>query len=283
MVLRHVLCACGVTSAALLCDPTHRIQSEYECIREDVLPPIETFFFFGWVRYIYYIFVKCRVRVRWFWNWSLPQQSCGTVSLTHTHLQMTSAAQWESNSNYTKQKIKLYNKNQWKPVVHQWKEGTIRQLWFNDGNNGTQALVRKLWRRKWAQQSWWWNTFIFPMFKYWMFFLSLNVCTLLHQDNSRRLHHISCQNHPEHCERTDFRLIVRLSCLNDTFKKKNMCWAWNTSRKQHMHIFIFTNSCCLCSLCLCYSIALILKPLFEPEGSGEAAVCLQSSFLWQKH
>lgn len=95
------------------------------------------------------------------------------------------------------------------------------------------------------------------MFKYWMFFLSLNVCTLLHQDNSRRLHHISCQNHPEHCERTDFRLRVRLSCLNDTFKKKTgcgsiyrqwMCWAWNTSRKQHMHIFIFTNSCCLCSL-----------------------------------
>lgn len=62
------------------------------------------------------------------------------------------------------------------------------------------------------------------MFKYWMFFLSLNVCTMLHQDNSRRLHHISCQNHPEHCERTDFRLRVRLSCLNDTFKKKNRMW-----------------------------------------------------------
>lgn len=87
MVLRQVLCACGVTSAALLCDPTHRIQSEYECIREDVLPPIETFFFFGWVRYIYYIFVKCDFGTDLFLN------SRGTVSLTHTHLQMTSAAQ----------------------------------------------------------------------------------------------------------------------------------------------------------------------------------------------
>lgn len=56
MLLQQVLCACGVTSAALLCDLTHKIQSDYECIREDVLPPN---FLFGWVRCIYYISVKC--------------------------------------------------------------------------------------------------------------------------------------------------------------------------------------------------------------------------------
>lgn len=31
-------------------------------------------------------------------------------------------------------------------------------------------------------------------------------------------------------------------------------------------------------LCLCYGIALILKSLFQPEGSADAAVCLQNSF-----